>query len=286
MNLTLNNVEMQYGNKKVLNGIDMDLAPGIYGLLGANGAGKTTQFKVISGYATQYKGEIHYPASRKRAKEVLIGILPQVFVGYPLMTVYEFLMYMGRIKSGFNRAGIEEDVLNNMEVFGLKELQNKKLKSLSGGQLRRVGLAQAFLLNPKIILLDEPTTGLDPTERIRLKNYLSNISKTQIIIISTHIVSDLEYLANKIFIIKSGYIIASGNESELINDCEGSVWEVPIHDRDTEYSIKNELVSMIHEDRGVTVARVINRKKISKEARLVKPTLNDAYLYYFNGDQL
>ena len=202
------------------------------------------------------------------------------------MTVYEFLMYMGRIKSGFNRAGIEEDVLNNMEVFGLKELRNKKLKSLSGGQLRRVGLAQAFLLNPKIILLDEPTTGLDPTERIRLKNYLSNISKTQIIIISTHIVSDLEYLANKIFIIKSGYIIASGNESELINDCEGSVWEVPIHDRDTEYSIKNELVSMIHEDRGVTVARVINRKKISKEARLVKPTLNDAYLYYFNGDQL
>ena len=286
MNLTLNNVEMQYGNKKVLNGIDMDLAPGIYGLLGANGAGKTTLFKVIRGYATKYKGEIHYPASRKRAKEVLIGILPQVFVGYPLMTVYEFLMYMGRIKSGFNRAGIEEDVLNNMEVFGLKELRNKKLKSLSGGQLRRVGLAQAFLLNPKIILLDEPTTGLDPTERIRLKNYLSNISKTQIIIISTHIVSDLEYLANKIFIIKSGYIIASGNESELINDCEGSVWEVPIHDRDTEYSIKNELVSMIHEDRGVTVARVINRKKISKEARLVKPTLNDAYLYYFNGDQL
>ena len=134
--------------------------------------------------------------------------------------------------------------------------------------------------------LDEPTTGLDPVERIRLKNYLSNISKTQIIIISTHIVSDLEHLANKIFIIKSGYIIASGNESELINDCEGSVWEVPIHDRDTEYSIKNELVSMIHEDGGVTVARVINRKKISKEARLVKPTLNDAYLYYFNGDQL
>ena len=286
MNLTLNNVEMQYGNKKVLNGIDMDLAPGIYGLLGANGAGKTTLFKVISGYATKYKGEIHYPAGRKRAKEVLLGILPQVFVGYPLMTVYEFLMYMGRIKSGFNRAGIEEDVLNNMEIFGLKELQNKKLKSLSGGQLRRVGLAQAFLLNPKIILLDEPTTGLDPIERIRLKNYLSNISKTQIIIISTHIVSDLEHLANKIFIIKSGYIIASGNESELINDCEGSVWEVPIHDRDTEYSIKNELVSMIHEDRGVTVARVINRKKISKEARLVKPTLNDAYLYYFNGDQL
>lgn len=285
MNLTLNNVEMQYGNKKVLNGIDMDLAPGIYGLLGANGAGKTTLFKVISGYATKYKGEIYYPASRKRAKEVLLGIL-QVFVGYPLMTVYEFLMYMGRIKSGFNRAGIEEDVLNKMEVFGLKELQNKKLKSLSGGQLRRVGLAQAFLLNPKIILLDEPTTGLDPIERIRLKNYLSNISKTQIIIISTHIVSDLENLANKIFIIKSGYIIASGNESELINDCEGSVWEVPIHDRDTEYSIKNELVSMIHEDRGVTVARVINRKKISKEARLVKPTLNDAYLYYFNGDQL
>ena len=166
MNLTLNNVEMQYGNKKVLNGIDMDLAPGIYGLLGANGAGKTTLFKVISGYATKYKGEICYPASRKRAKEVLLGILPQVFVGYPLMTVYEFLMYMGRIKSGFNRAGIEEDVLNNMEVFGLKELQNKKLKSLSGGQLRRVGLAQAFLLNPKIILLDEPTTGLDPLSRI------------------------------------------------------------------------------------------------------------------------
>ena len=216
----------------------------------------------------------------------MLGILPQVFVGYPLMTVYEFLMYMGRIKSGFNRAGIEEDVLNNMEIFGLKELQNKKLKSLSGGQLRRVGLAQAFLLNPKIILLEEPTTGLDPIERIRLKNYLSNISKTQIIIISTHIVSDLEHLANKIFIFKSVYIIACGNEFDLINYCEGIVWEVPIHDRDTEYSIKNELVSMIHEDRGVTVARVINRKKISKEARLVKPTLNDAYLYYFNGDQL
>ena len=262
----------------------------IMGLLGASGSGKSLTLKCIAGIEKPDKGRIVlndrvlFDSEKKinvSPKDRKIGYLFQDNALFPNMNVYE------NIKVGIREGeNFDKLIMEKLEEMRISHLKDKKINEISGGEKQRVALARLLINKPEIILLDEPTTGLDPTERIRLKNYLSNISKTQIIIISTHIVSDLEYLANKIFIIKSGYIIASGNESELINDCEGSVWEVPIHDRDTEYSIKNELVSMIHEDRGVTVARVINRKKISKEARLVKPTLNDAYLYYFNGDQL
>lgn len=174
--LKLIKVKKNYGSKKVLNGIDAELCNGVYGLLGANGEGKTTLFNIITGYDKKSGGNIVYPSYDKK-KDVLIGILPQQFVGYPEMTIDEFLRYIASVKGNWDKKDYENDISEKLKIFNLLSVRNKKIKKLSGGQVRRLGLVQAFLLNPKIILLDEPTTGLDPKERLRFKDYIVKMGK-------------------------------------------------------------------------------------------------------------
>lgn len=284
MSLELKGIKKSYRDKEVLKGIDASMTNGIYGFLGANGVGKTTLFKIISGYITNFQGQLIYPKINEK-KELMLGFLPQTFDGYPDMTIYEFLAYLGNIKSDFTQKKIDGDIGEKLDLFNLTDLKDKKLKKLSGGQRRRVGLAQAFLLNPRIVMLDEPTTGLDPTERIKFKNYITDAGHDQILLISTHIVSDLEYIAKEIFILKNGHFVMAGPEKELISKCEGLVWEAKYeNEMDLHKRTKDMAVSMIYDFEGGLKARIISKSSPNPSAVPVKPTLNDVYLVNFKKE--
>lgn len=284
MSLQLINVGKSYGDNIVLDGINAELTNGVYGFLGANGVGKTTLFKIISGYITKYKGQIVYPEFDEK-RGVLLGFLPQSFSGYPDMTVQQFLSYLGNIKSNASQKEINKDIEEKLDIFNLTENRNKKLKALSGGQLRRVGLAQAFQLNPKIVMLDEPTTGLDPTERIKFKNYITQVGRNQIVLISTHIVTDLEVISKNIFILKNRHFVMSGTEKDLVEQCANFVWEVKFSNETELYnSIGNCTISMIYNCAEGVGAKVISAKAPTSTAVKAEPTLNDVYLANFKEE--
>ncbi|KGM95728.1 ATP-binding cassette domain-containing protein [Clostridium botulinum] len=284
MGLKLVNVTKSYGENVILDNINLELENGIYGLLGANGVGKTTLFKVISGFLTDYKGKVVYPKLNDK-NETLLGFLPQSFTGYPEMAVQEFLKYIGGIKANASQHIINKEIDEKLELFGLTDFKSKKLKTLSGGQLRRVGLAQAFLLNPKIVMLDEPTTGLDPTERIKFKNYISEFGREQTILVSTHIVSDLEFISKEIFILKDGNFVMKGTEKQLVERCNNLVWEASFkNEMELHNRLKDYTISMIYDDAGITKARVVSEKPPVPNSINVVPTLNDIYLFNFKKE--
>lgn len=284
MSLELKDIKKSYGRNVVLNVINATLENGVYGFLGANGVGKTTLFKIISGFLTNYKGKVVYPNIDDK-KDTLLGFLPQSFSGYPDMSIYQFLSYLGNIKSNASKNRINSDIDEKLDLFNLTNIKHKKLKTLSGGQLRRVGLAQAFLLDPKIVMLDEPTTGLDPTERINFKNYISNFGHDQTVLISTHIVSDLEFISKEIFILKDGHFVMNGTERDLIYQCGDFVWEANFaNELEMQNKLKNCTVSMIYELDGMIKARIIASTQPVPNAIKVKPTLNDVYLINFKKE--
>ena len=281
--LKLERIRKSYGKKKVLKGIDMELTEGIYGFLGANGVGKTTLFKIISGYTENFQGKIWYP--KHKEDEVLIGVLPQNFTGYPNMSVREFLAYMADIKTNAGKQEVQEEIEEKMELFAVQDLHKKRLKALSGGQLRRVGLAQAFLFHPRLVLLDEPTAGLDPTERIRFKNYISAAGQEQTILLSTHIVTDLEFICREIFIIKDGIVADQGTEEELIDRQRTNVWECAFaNEWQMHEALAGQTLSMTYSDNGMIRARVIGAQMPVPDAWHVHPVLNDVYLSIFREE--
>lgn len=282
--LQLKDIKKSYGSNVVLDRINLELTNGIYGFLGANGVGKTTLFKIISGYITNYKGKVIYPQIKEK-KNVMLGFLPQNFIGYPDMTIYQFLLYLGKIKSNFTKSRIDSDIDEKLELFNLTDIRGKKLGSLSGGQLRRVGLAQAFQLNPQIVMLDEPTTGLDPTERIKFKNYISDVGHSQTVLISTHIVTDLEFISKKIFILKNCHFVMSGSEKSLIEKCAGLVWEAEFqNETELHRCIGESLISMIYDHGNRIKVRIISSMPPTLDAVKVEPNLNDVYLVNFKKE--
>lgn len=283
MELKLKNISKSYGKREILNNINLEINNGIYGLLGANGVGKSTLFNIISGYMSSDKGKIIYPKVDSK-KEVLLSVLPQNFCGYPEMTILEFLEYIAMIKGGWDKKDIKREIKEKIEIFHLQSKAKNKLKTLSGGQLRRVGLAQAFLLNPRIILLDEPTTGLDPKERIQLKNYISQQRKKQIIFISTHIVPDLEDITDEIFILKNGNFVEEGEESVLLQKLHNRVWE--INAKDINLCQNNEpdiIIVKEYQKEGEEKLRIISEQLFNIQKRNMSPTLEDLYLLHFSG---
>ncbi|MDO5301422.1 MAG: ATP-binding cassette domain-containing protein [Tissierellia bacterium] len=279
MMLDLKNIKKSYGENNVLTDISVSINNGIHGLLGANGTGKTTLFSIISGFLKEDGGTITYPTCATK-EDVLIGVLPQNFVGYPEMSVEEFLEYLSQVKGDWTKRKTRAEIAEKTQVFNLTNVRKKKLKQLSGGQLRRVGLAQAFLFNPKIVLLDEPTVGLDPKERLHLKNYLASLKENHIILLSTHIVSDLEKLADKIYILKDGKIVEQGSEEKLLAKLDHKVWEID-YENYTRGS-KGILVKEYNKN-GQVFLRLICEEKPSSQARPVKAELEDLYISYFQG---
>ena len=221
MELVLDRVTKQYQNKIAVDRVSISLKPGVIGLLGANGAGKTTLMRMICGILKPTGGTITYEGmdvSEEMYRDVL-GYLPQDFGYYPGFTGREFLMYMAALK-GIDKKTAQRKCDELLEVVNLKNVANKKIKSYSGGMKQRLGIAQAVLNDPQILILDEPTAGLDPKERVRFRNLIAELGKDSIVILSTHIVSDVEHIADRILMMKSGQFIYDGTLEDIGMDLE------------------------------------------------------------------
>lgn len=231
MELRLENLSRDFKEIRAVDRVNCRMENGVYGLLGVNGAGKTTLMRMLCTLLTPTEGKITYNgkdifAMGEEYRKVL-GYLPQEFGFYPDFTVKDYLLYIASIK-GINRAAAGKKTAMLLQKVGLSKQQNRKMKKLSGGMKRRAGIAQAMLNDPEILILDEPTAGLDPSERIRFRNLISELARERLVILSTHIVSDVEYIANQILLMKDGALLHFGTLQEIIGEVEEKVWSVDI----------------------------------------------------------
>ncbi len=286
--LTLEEVCKNFKGKKAVDNISISLTYGVYGLLGENGAGKTTLMRIICGILQRSSGrvlcdgmEIEKMGGSYRR---LLGYLPQDFGYYPDYSAWRFLMYMAALKA-LPDDYAKRRVSELLELVNLSHVKDRKLKTFSGGMLKRIGIAQALLNEPKILILDEPTSGLDPKERIRFRNIISSLGKDRIILLSTHIVSDIEYIADRIIMMQKGKIAAYGTAEDIIRPVERSVWECQVSQKDSEILSSTCLVSNLKNLQQDVMLRIVSDTIPAKNAVHVPPTLEDAYLYYLSADQ-
>lgn len=285
MKLSIERLTKQYGNKIAVDELSLDLKEGVYGLLGANGAGKTTFMRMICGVLTPTSGEVKLNGKNNidmgEEYRDLIGYLPQDFGYYPDFTAKEFMLYIASLK-GLMPAFAKEKTKELLSMVGLEHVANKKIRTFSGGMKQRLGIAQAVLNDPKILVLDEPTAGLDPKERVRFRNLISDFSKDKVVILSTHIVSDVEYIANEILIMKKGNIIVKNSDEELIKEIENSVWKCTVSKSQVDYfCTKHCIINLQHNSNDSVDLRIVSHKKPMDNAINVPPSLEDLYLYYF-----
>ena len=284
LELTLEGVTKKYGDKKAVSGVSCTLGQGVYGLLGANGSGKTTLLRVICGILEATEGSIRYGGSRigelgAEYRRVL-GYLPQDFGYYPEFTAKRFLLYLAALKA-MPKEEAEARTEELLEMVELTREKGKKIKTFSGGMIRRLGIAQALLNSPEILILDEPTAGLDPRERIRFRNIISSLSKCRTVILSTHIVSDVEYIADEILLMKEGALLATGDMGRMLEMVRGKVWECIVKPEDTErYQAYFNVSNLRNTEEGVRL-RIVSDTRPMEEAQPADPDLEDVYLYHF-----
>lgn len=221
MELIVENLSKSYKDKMVVENISLSLKTGVYGLLGANGAGKTTLMRMLCGILKADNGSVKFDGISVALEEYrdILGYLPQDFGYYPEFTGMEFLLYMASLK-GLDKVRAKKKTAELMELVGLSEKGKKKIKTYSGGMKQRLGIAQALLNDPKVIILDEPTVGLDPRERVRFRNIIAELGKENIVLLSTHIVSDIEHIADVVLMMKDGRLIYQGKWTEENGDLE------------------------------------------------------------------
>lgn len=287
MKLQLQNLRKQYGTKCAVDNVSIHLEPGVYGLLGANGAGKTTLMRMICGVLKPTFGSIRLDG--KTMQELgeryytHLGYMPQDFGFYPDFTAREFMSYMAAVK-GLNKKRAKARTEELLELVNLRDVADKKIKSYSGGMKQRLGIAQAELNDPDILILDEPTAGLDPKERVRFRNIISDFAKDKIVILSTHIVSDVSYIADIILMMKQGKILLEGPMETVTNSIQGKVWEVMVDERRAaQYSRDLRVVNLHHEGNMVRL-RIVDDTAPASDARLAEPSLEDLFLYHFSED--
>lgn len=284
LELTLDGLTKKYGHRAAVNQVSCTLSHGVYGLLGANGAGKTTLLRMICGILEATEGRVLYGGSsiQELGAEYrrILGYLPQDFGYYPEFTAKRFLMYLAALKA-MRKAEAEEKVEELLKKVELSGEKGRKIKTFSGGMVRRLGIAQALLNDPEILILDEPTAGLDPRERIRFRNIISSLSKNRIIILSTHIVSDVEYIADEILLMKGGALLAMGDIGQMLEMARGKVWECTVKPEDTErFQAYFNVSSLRNTEAGVRL-RIVSDSRPMEEAQPADPDLEDVYLYYF-----
>ena len=284
MQLELRNLTKQYGAKCAVDDINVVLRPGVYGLLGANGAGKTTLMRMICNVLKPSAGSIllngKTAAELGESYHAQLGYMPQDFGFYPDFTGREFMYYMAAVK-GLNEKEAKHQIEHLLQMVNLQEAANKKIKTYSGGMKQRLGIAQAELNNPAILILDEPTAGLDPKERVRFRNLIANFANEKIVILSTHIVSDVSYIADTILMMKNGKFLLQEPMNTITNCMEGKVWELLAAEHEgTEYNECFSVVNLHHENDTVRL-RIVSDTAPSEKAVNVKPSLEDLFLYYF-----
>lgn len=285
MELKMEHISKKFKDKTAVDDVSLTLTTGVWGLLGANGAGKTTLMRMIADIMTPSSGNIYFDGTdiHKMGKDYrsLFGFLPQNF-GYSRdFTVKDYLEYIAALKDVPARETTKKiDYLLN--ILTLSDVKRKKISKLSGGMKRRVGIAQAMLNDPKILVMDEPTAGLDPGERVRFRNFISEFSHDRIVLISTHIVSDIEYIATRNAIMKDGKIIDLGTTDELVKQIEGKVWTCTIPDRDLgRYEMRLRIINQRGEDNNQVSVRYLSDKSEIEGSTTISPRLEDLYLWLF-----
>ena len=284
--MELKTVELtkQYGKKKAVNHMSVTLNAGVYGLLGANGAGKTTLMRLLCGLQRPTRGRILLDGQGigRLGEEYrdLLGYLPQGFGYYPDFRAIDFLLYIAALK-GLEGKAAERKAWGLLEEVGLSREARHRIRTFSGGMKQRLGIAQAMLNDPRILILDEPTTGLDPKERVRFRNLISAFSKRRIVILSTHIVSDVEYIADEILLMKEGALLATGDMGRMLEMVRGKVWECIVKPEDTErYQAYFNVSNLRNTEEGVRL-RIVSDTRPMEEAQPADPDLEDVYLYHF-----
>ncbi len=284
MELKIEGVTREFGGFKAVDQVSCHMHNGVYGLLGVNGAGKTTLMRMLCTLLKPTAGRITCDGEdifvmdkeyRKR-----LGYLPQEFGFYPDFTVQEYLMYVASIK-GLRQVSAKKRVTELLQRVGLSKAAHKKMKKLSGGMKRRAGIAQAMLNDPDILILDEPTAGLDPNERIRFRNLLSGLSQDRLVLLSTHIVSDVEYIANEILLMGEGRIVLSGSPEKIMASVPDKVYSCRTSLREAQDWAKDYKVANRKTITGGVELRMLSREKPCPDARQEEITLEDVFLYYF-----
>lgn len=287
MELTLKNITKSFKDKIAVNDFNVTLTNGIYGLLGPNGAGKTSLMRIIADVSNATSGEVYLNGKSKTElgadyRDVL-GYLPQDVGFYKSFTAQKFLEYVATLKGVDKyKASVKIDEL--LKFVNLEKDRKRKIGKFSGGMKQRLGIAQALLNDPKILILDEPTAGLDPNERIRFKNLISEISRDKIVILSTHIVSDVEFIANEILIMRNGELVEKATPVEILNSIRGKVYSLKIkedllHKVQSKFKISN----IIRDDEYIIVRVVGDEYPLIDGIEVIEesPNLEDLFLYYF-----
>ncbi len=287
MELQLQDLRKQYKEKCAVDNVSATLMPGVYGLLGANGAGKTTLMRMICGVLKPTAGSIRL--SGKTIEELgeryytHLGYMPQDFGFYPDFTAREFMLYMAAVK-GLDKKQAKDRTEALLHMVNLSDVADKKIKSYSGGMKQRLGIAQAELNRPSVLILDEPTAGLDPKERVRFRNLISDFAKEKIVILSTHIVSDVSYIADTILMMKQGRFLLQEPMSTVTDSIKGKVWELLVDEKTAaEYSRNFSVVNLHHENNMVRL-RMIEETAPREDAQTVEPSLEDLFMYHFGEE--
>src|SRR5208282_4874293 len=282
MKLEIENVSKTYrGNVAALRGFRLEVGPGVLGLLGPNGAGKSTLMRILATITQPTAGRVLWNGADIKhvpdALRTVLGYLPQDFGIYPNLSAAEFLEYLAAVK-GLDAASARKRIGELLELVNLADAARRPLGGYSGGMRQRVGIAQALLNDPQLLIVDEPTAGLDPEERVRFRNLLSELSGERIVILSTHIVSDIEAVATSIAILAHGELLSHGSPEALLASLAGRVWEVVVGSADLAALRRDHLVSSTaHRADGVH-ARVVANAGPTPAARPLEPSLEDAYL--------
>ena len=285
--LELINVTKSYKHKNANENINLVLESGVYGLLGPNGAGKSTLMKQIVTVTSPTSGKILYNGKDIKNLDdeyrAVVGYLPQDFDAYKNFKAKDFLMYMAALK-GMDKKTSKERVDELLKLVGLSEVSNKLVSKFSGGMKRRVGIAQALLNNPKVLILDEPTAGLDPQERTRFRNLLSQIGRDTIVILSTHIISDIESVAKETIIIKDGKVLLQGTHREILKDMEGKVYSLDTNNEDLVSKIQNQykVVSINRGIDNISIRFISETKPNYENVKIIEPKFEDVYMFYFD----
>ena len=287
MEIVIDKLTKKYGKKTVLDNVSLNITKGMYGLLGKNGAGKTTLMRILATLLEKDAGEITIcDISIEKTKEIrnIIGYLPQEFSFYPNQTVYDALDYLG-ILSGISTKERKVKIKKILEQVNLTKERNTTFKHLSGGMKRRLGIAQALLNDPKVLIVDEPTVGLDPEERIRFHNLLTELANSRIVLLSTHIVSDIETTCNNLASLHEGKVLFSGNAKKLKEKAQNKVFIIEVEkEKINKIKEKYKVINMIQEDNKIK-CRIVSLITPKEKHTVVTPTIEDGYMYILESEK-